>query len=312
MFLEFISKDILERSQELELKTSSDSCHQAIKDALDKSVLQGGKRLRPLLTYSMAKFINLDLEQADVAAKSIEMVHAASLSHDDVIDEASTRRGDPSINIQQGNKKAVLSGDYLLANVIYDLSNFGNLILVKEMAKVIRMLAEGEWIQSDALKNRDYSQEVLNQICLRKTASVMGFCCSSPLIIKGASSTLVDVARSFGETFGLCFQMIDDVIDFSQESQKDLMIDLENNQVNFVSYHWLTCHQKEYERYLKGERLSNIIDPSSVNPSINFVRNEARELGKKAKDSLAVLSQSFENNSDPLEKLIDAVITRTL
>src|SRR5690606_31879505 len=123
-------------------------------------VLLGGKRLRPLLTYLCGNFFGVKADALDVYAKAIEMVHAASLSHDDVVDGANTRRGKPSINAESSNKQAVLAGDYLLADVIVELTKQGDLTLVQEMSYVIQALAEGEWIQLDAAASRQYTREL--------------------------------------------------------------------------------------------------------------------------------------------------------
>ena len=106
----------------------------------------GGKRLRPLLTYLVGNLFQQKIEHIKIYADSIELVHAASLAHDDVIDEAQTRRGFPSINTR-GNKRAVLAGDYLLATVMANLASRGVLPLVREMGQVVASLAWGEWLQ---------------------------------------------------------------------------------------------------------------------------------------------------------------------
>src|SRR5690606_19683474 len=171
-FLTTIPAELLGRVRDLEMVTSSESCNRSINQLLQRTVLLGGKRLRPLLTYLCGNFFGAKIEGLDVYAKSIEMVHAASLSHDDVVDGAKTRRGKPSINAESSNKHAVLAGDYLLADVIVELTKQGNLKLVKEMSLVIQALAEGEWIQLDAANSRQYTRELIEVIAVMKTASV--------------------------------------------------------------------------------------------------------------------------------------------
>ena len=160
-FLANIPHDILKRLGDLSVDARSESCRREINDLLQQTVLIGGKRLRPLLTFLMGQFFGLDLDACELPARAIEQVHAASLSHDDVVDNASTRRGKPSINVVASNKKAVLAGDYLLANVIVDLATLNRPDVVSEMAQVIRDLAEGEWLQLDAAQNRAYTRESL-------------------------------------------------------------------------------------------------------------------------------------------------------
>ena len=159
-FLDSIPSHVLDRSKNLDLQVRSVNAHLAIDEVLSRTVLRGGKRLRPLLTFLMGNLFKIDLESLTPFARATELVHAASLSHDDVIDNATMRRGCPSINILASNKKAVLAGDYLLSSVIVDLCSTGELVLVNEMSLVIKDLSEGEWLQLDLVSNREYTKEL--------------------------------------------------------------------------------------------------------------------------------------------------------
>ena len=123
-------------------------------------MLRGGKRLRPLLTVLFGELAGMQKPQLKVLAKAIEHVHAPASAHDDVIDGASTRRGKPSINVAGDNKKAVLAGDFLLAQVINDLSSLGKIEVVNETAGIIKRLSIGEWLQHDCVKLRKYDERV--------------------------------------------------------------------------------------------------------------------------------------------------------
>ena len=117
-FLTNIPADVLLKTKSLELDIKSKDCNDRVNKLLKKTVLLGGKRLRPMLTYLFGQLFGHSLKDLEVYARAIECVHAASLSHDDVVDGAETRRGSPSINTLSSNKYAVLAGDYLLADVI--------------------------------------------------------------------------------------------------------------------------------------------------------------------------------------------------
>lgn len=243
-----IPPEILERIGGIDLDIESTNCHKAIEELLARTVLDGGKRLRPMITYLMGRIVLEDLSSLDPFAKAIEMVHAASLAHDDVVDEASLRRGSPSINAVASNKRAVLAGDYLLADVIYNLSHQGDLKIVQKMSCVITDLAVGEWVQSDAIEKRAYTKEVIERIAFLKTASVMSWCTWVSCYKAGLSQEQCDCAYNVGKHIGIAFQMMDDVLDFSKDSQKDELLDVKNNIVNSVILEWLELNPTKFEK----------------------------------------------------------------
>jgi geranylgeranyl pyrophosphate synthase len=276
-FLKNIPKPILLKLSKINLDVPSQNCQVEIDELLSKSVLLGGKRLRPLLCYLFADFFGVTLENAEVNARAIEMVHAASLAHDDVIDDATQRRGNPSINIQSSNKKAVLAGDYLLAAVIGELTRQGNLRLVSEMAWVIEELDSGEWIQSDAVLTRKYTEEILDQIASKKTSSVMSWCATSGAILSGGSDELVSACKGFGYHLGLAFQLLDDTLDFSADSQKDALLDLKNGQINSVLYQWLKLNPSIKNDYESGQDISELFNESFLGEAIAIVEKTAKD-----------------------------------
>lgn len=313
-FLTQIPGTVLERIQAIELNVPSKNAHKAMNELLQRSVLLGGKRLRPLLTYLFADFYGVSLEDVDVCARSIEMVHAASLAHDDVIDGASTRRDLPSINIQGSNKKAVLAGDYLLAAVIGELCRSGRLELVSEMAKVIELLSQGEWLQSDLIESRAYNREVIEEIAYKKTASVMSWCAVAPALIKGLGSEEVNYARQFGYHLGIAFQLIDDTLDFSGESQKDGLLDLKNGQVNSVLYEWLELHPEVLSQFKSGEDIVNKFNENGLDKALQAVQTQAKEHLNKCRDILKVLQREVcsgdGDKAKPLEFIVNYLENR--
>ena len=217
-FLQEIPASALGKAQDLNMDIPFETCNEEINILLGRTVFLGGKRLRPLLTFLMGKFFGVDDERLDVCAQSIEMVHAASLAHDDVVDNASTRRGNDSINAASTNQKAVLAGDYLLASVITNLCKQSSPVLVGEMSRVIMDLAEGEWIQLEAISEKNYSVDLIRTIALKKTASVMSWCAVSPAILAEQNEEVIALARQFGDHLGLGFQFMDDTLDFGGNS----------------------------------------------------------------------------------------------
>lgn len=316
-FLQTVPKKTLWRVQTLDLNIESKTCHHEVNSLLQRTVLMGGKRLRPLLTYLMGNLFNVDSERLTPYAKSIEMVHAASLSHDDVIDNATTRRGKPSINKVGSNKKAVLAGDYLLADVIVSLTNEGHLDLVREMSCVIQDLAEGEWIQLDASEERQYSRELIEKIAAKKTASVMSWCCIAPAYLAKQSHAVIEYARQFGHNLGIAFQLMDDTLDFSGNSKKDNMLDLQNGIVNAVVFEWLELNPEYKEKFKNGENIKSLLDQNKLDEAIEIVKNRALKHLDQCHELLEILIREAGLNQDrakeakrPLELILQYLAER--
>ena len=287
----------------LDLHIKSEDCRQEIDRLLQRSVLVGGKRLRPLLTYLVAEFLDIPLKEVKPLAETIELVHGASLAHDDVVDNATTRRGIPSINVQSSNKKAVLAGDYLLADVIVQLSRLNRPDIISEMALVIKDLAEGEWVQSDAAKNRDYTRELISEVAELKTCSVMSWCFVAPSLYKDLPNNLVGHMRDIGRHLGLAFQLIDDTLDFSENSNKDQLLDLDNGIVNSVLFEWLELNPELKSKYKAGYKMVDIWEPSHLEDSINLVRKKALDHLSHCHQILEMLCHELPDERTPEQRL---------
>lgn len=308
-----LPRDILERLENFRVDVTLDKAKGPIDELLGRTVLKGGKRLRPMLTYLMSHSFGLELKNCDVLARSIEQVHAASLAHDDVIDNATLRRGGPSINIQGSNKKAVLAGDYLLANVIMELSRETRLDVVCSMAKVIQELSQGEWVQWEAASERTYSPEILEDIAQKKTASVMSWCCLAPAIMANKHQNIQNKAYDFGHHMGIAFQQMDDTLDFAESSQKDKELDLANGQVNFVMYEWLCEKPERWQRYQAGAKLEELVQQADFTSACERVEKRAQEHILEARKLLTELSKEFEQKDvqNSLELMLDFLSHRS-
>ena len=273
----YIKKILIE---DFNLDLNSPSGKTEINHLLNRTVLLGGKRLRPLLTLLFSRIASIDPKIARVLAVSIEYVHAASLAHDDVIDGATMRRGKPSINVEGDNKMSILAGDYLLAQVINELASTGNIFIVKEMAAIIKRLSIGEWIQHDCLTARNYNDDSFHEISLNKTSSVLEWCAVSPFLYSEAGSEIITICRRFGESLGICFQLYDDLLDYSDVSEKDCMLDLKNEQLTYLTYIYLRDNDL-YKDYQAGVPLKKLVKISELSDAMNTVKNMADEYHEK-------------------------------
>lgn len=261
---------------------------------LSKTVLSGGKRIRPIFSFLMGDFFGLEHKQIAPFARIIELVHAASLAHDDVIDEATHRRGLPSINSVASNKKAVLAGDFLLSYSVDEVASYGDKTLVSCLTRVIRELAEGEWIQIENAQARALRFEDIEKAALHKTGSVMRWCCEIPARLAEIDSELTQKAAEFGETFGLAFQMTDDLLDFKRRDGSEFA-DLKNKVISFVIFEALKIHSSQKEP--DPSQLEKIVwSDALLEASLEKVRAYARGyLGSCQR----LLSELYESQTSP-------------
>lgn len=173
-----------------------------------------GKQLRPVLVLLSAKLFGEINEKSYRAALFVEMIHTATLIHDDVIDESGLRRGKPSINAQWGNRTAVLSGDYLLSKAVLKLSENGDYDILSEVLRTACLMSEGELMQNDKAAHFDIDETDYFNIITRKTATLMEVCCKTGAFSTNASRQQISALAQFGRFLGIAFQIRDDIFDY--------------------------------------------------------------------------------------------------
>jgi len=182
--------------------------------ALNHIRQRGGKRMRPMLILLMAKNYGEVSYVTQHAAVGLELLHTASLVHDDVVDESSERRGQASVNATYDNKVAVLVGDYILSTALLHVSKTGNQRIIEYLAELGRTLAAGEILQLTNIQNQQISEEVYYQIIKNKTAALFEACAAIGALSSGASEDDVIKAGKFGQDLGIMFQIRDDIFDY--------------------------------------------------------------------------------------------------
>lgn len=181
---------------------------------LDHIRKRAGKRMRPMLILLMAKNYGSVSEVTQHSGVGLELLHTASLVHDDVVDESSERRGQASVNATYNNKVAVLVGDYLLSTALLHVSLTGNQQIVQYLAELGRTLAKGEILQLSNISNSEISEDVYYQVIKQKTAALFEACCAIGALSAGASSEEIEQAQLFGQNLGIAFQIRDDIFDY--------------------------------------------------------------------------------------------------
>lgn len=177
-------------------------------------VKRKGKQMRPMFTLLSAKVFAPIGESAYTAASLIELLHTATLVHDDVVDGSPLRRGFFSINALWKNKVAVLVGDYLLSRGLLLAVDKGEFELLRIVSRAVREMSEGELLQLEKARGLNFSEEVYFDIIRQKTASLIAACCASGASAGGAAVEEVERMRQFGELTGIAFQIKDDLFDY--------------------------------------------------------------------------------------------------
>ena len=186
--------------------------------ALEHVRAKGGKRMRPILILLMTKSFGKVTSVAQYAAVGLELLHTASLVHDDVVDESGERRGQASVNASYNNKVAVLVGDYILSTALLNIARTNDCDIVCDLAELGRTLSNGEILQLTNIANTNFSEEVYFEVIKQKTAALFEACAVIGAKAGGADKQVVEAARAFGRNVGVIFQIRDDIFDYYQSA----------------------------------------------------------------------------------------------
>lgn len=186
--------------------------------ALEHVRAKGGKRMRPILILLMTKSFGKVTPVAQYAAVGLELLHTASLVHDDVVDESGERRGQASVNASYNNKVAVLVGDYILSTALLNIARTDDCDIVCDLAELGRTLSNGEILQLTNIVNTNFSEEVYFEVIRQKTAALFESCAVIGAKAGGADKQAVEAARAFGRNVGIIFQIRDDIFDYYQSA----------------------------------------------------------------------------------------------
>ncbi len=192
-------------------------------DGLLGQICQGitkrkGKLMRPIMVLLVAKEFGDVTPSAYYSALTLELLHNASLVHDDIVDESDKRRGEPSVRALFGNKAAVLAGDYLLSSSLENASLTGNINIVKDVSQLGKQLSEGEIIQLSNTQHNDFSEKTYYQVIRLKTASLFATAARLGAISAMQDDSVVRQMDRLGEIIGLCFQIRDDIFDYYDDN----------------------------------------------------------------------------------------------
>ena len=281
-------------------------------------VKRKGKQVRPMFVFLAAKICGNSNETTYTAASLVELLHTATLVHDDVVDDSYQRRGFFSINALWKNKIAVLVGDYLLSRgLLLSLEN-NQYDLLQILSNAVKSMSEGELLQIEKARRLDIDESVYFEIIRGKTASLIASACSAGAASSGVEKEKVEKMRLFGEKIGMAFQIKDDLFEFGWDDVgKPLGTDIKEKKMTLPLIYAL----KKADRSQRN-RIINLIKnknskTSFVNEVISFVRNSggieyASSIMNQYKEDAKTILQEFPASSsrDAMQQLVDYVIER--
>lgn len=261
-------------------------------------VKRKGKQMRPMFVFLSAGLCGKINESTFRGASLIELLHTATLVHDDVVDEANYRRGFFSVNALWKNKIAVLVGDFLLSRgLILSVEN-KDFNLLSIVTDAVREMSEGELLQIEKSRKLDITEDVYYEIIRQKTASLIASCCSVGASSSGASDEVVSKMRQFGEKIGMAFQIKDDLFDYGeQEIGKPVGIDIKEKKMTLPLIYALSKAS-----WLEKRRMISIVKnesekPKKVKEVIEFVKKSGGieyaidSMNKFHQDALAIIRE---------------------
>lgn len=221
---ELIKGDLQEVEKLIEESLTSNDYEEHVNNLCRLIVSAGGKRIRPIMTLLCAKALNLDSQKAHkeaiVCAAAIELLHTATLIHDDVIDDSPKRRGNDTLNAMFGNQVAVLAGDYLFTrtfNLLYSIENSEGLNLI---SKTIATLVAGEINQLKNEGQLEISYEDYRKIIYAKTGVLFELCATVVAFFEKQDDKILNALKNYGIEVGVAFQIVDDILDYTSDNEK--------------------------------------------------------------------------------------------
>ena len=265
-------------------------------------VKRKGKQMRPMFVFLSAKMLGELNEKTFDAAVLVELLHTATLVHDDVVDDANERRGYFSINALWKNKIAVLVGDYMLSRILLLSLEKENTDLLKIVARSVREMSEGELLQIEKARHLDITEEIYFEVIKKKTASLISTCCESGALSVGANS-YSQLMFNFGELVGIAFQIKDDIFDYGSPDKigKPTGIDIREQKMTLPLIYAINHSTKENKkelldivRYKNEEDISinRAVELVLQSGGIEYAHEKMMEYGNKAIELLTEIPES--------------------
>lgn len=281
-------------------------------------VKRKGKQIRPLLVFLTAKMCGKITDTTYVAASLVELLHTASLVHDDVVDDAVKRRGFFSINALWKNKIAVLVGDYLLSRGLLVALENNEFRTLQIFTISVKMMVEGELMQFEKARKLDIKEDVYFDIIKQKTASLIAAACSSGAASAGCNDETIESMRLFGEKIGMAFQIKDDLFDYGDDDVgKPLGIDIKEKKMTLPLIYSLQKADPAIRKKLINGIKNKSEDKKFAKEVIEFVKKSggleyAKQKMELFQSEAIEILHTLDNSEarDSMEKLVDYITSR--
>ncbi|HXG59405.1 MAG TPA: polyprenyl synthetase family protein [Thermoanaerobaculia bacterium] len=309
----------LEQVEE-ELRRNFQSQITTIQEVGDHILGGGGKRLRPALLLLCSKMLRYDGHRDVIYGAVVEFIHTATLVHDDIIDEAAIRRGRTSINYRWGNHLTVLVGDYLYTHSMSLALAEGNLDILRLLSNVTIRMIEGEILGLEQNGRSDISIDDYFDIVGRKTAALFGACCRIPAYLVELPEAPAAALFNYGFNLGVCFQLIDDLLDFTSSTEvlgKPALSDLKEGKLTLpliLSMPKATSRERDLIARVAAQKSFDGIDPAEIHQiarrygTLEQTRDYARDYAARARKALEAFPGS--PAKEALETALDFVLER--
>ena len=281
----------------------------------------GGKKIRPLLCIATAEALNYKLDKHILLAATIEFIHTATLLHDDVVDESSTRRGEKTANILWDNKSSILVGDFLFSRAFQLMVATKSLSVLEILSNAAALIAESEVLQLTNIKNINIDLKTYFKIIEGKTAELFSAACETGAMIATSNLNQIKSFKSYGKSIGICFQLIDDYLDYKGDKKimgKLIGNDFFNSKLTYpiiITLNEGTYSEKEKIENLfkKKQKTQNdlklILEILDNNDALKKTKIEAIKWSKKAKEEIQKIPQN--PITILLQELADSIISRS-
>jgi octaprenyl-diphosphate synthase len=301
-------RDDLTRAED-KIKEALGTVAPAISDVGNHLLASGGKRIRPFLAIISSKLFGASGDKVSTLACSVEFIHTASLIHDDIVDGADIRRGQPSAHSLWGNQVVVLVGDFLYANALRLANLLNHQGIMDALCSATAKMSEGELVQLSKKGNPDITEDDYMKVIQGKTAILMSAACKGGAVIGGATQQQENALASFGLKFGFAFQMVDDILDYMAEESslgKTLGKDLEEGKITLPLINLLRDADinevNQIKEIIKAEKLQEtdltfIQHTMGRYNSIGKSYDRAKALLGEARAELDIFEDSFEKQS---------------
>lgn len=311
-------KESLQQVEE-RLQSQATGYHSAMEAALEHLLSSGGKRIRPALTLLMGGMLGTDPHKLVAMAAAIEMLHTATLVHDDLIDGSLMRRGIPTLNTQWTSAATVLTGDFLFARAAKLAAETESATVLNLFAQTLAIIVDGEITQM--FGNRGHAnREDYNRRIYAKTASLFETSTTATAIIADCNPTIKENVRIFGYEIGMAFQIVDDILDFTSQTQqlgKPVASDLRQGLVTLPAIYYIETYPNDPDMQsvidhdpCEESCLDRLLLAIRESGSIEKAGNEARQHIQRALDALSELPACVERSS--LADLANYIVSRNL